>query len=350
MSTPRTAPTGSTRAAARPREAAARASAALLLAVSLVTVTAACGAPPHGAAESLAGDHVAPGGAVVQHHASAGAPDAAAAGTADTAETPATGAAAPEAAEGTGPEGAVHGTAEETAREVITRGTASVVSADPAAAAQRLSVLTEEAGGHVESREERRGSPSTAPSATLVLRLPADHVSRTVDALADLGEVADVSVTREDVTATGRDLDARVAALTTSTDRLRELMVQAADTADLLRVEKELSDRQAELDALRSRRASLSEQVAMSTLEVWITADASALAATAPPPPGFLGGLSAGWEALVVAGRWALVVVGTLLPWAAAAGVLLAVGRLGWRALLEVRARRSGSAPAPTAP
>jgi glycine cleavage system regulatory protein len=214
------------------------------------------------------------------------------------------------------------GTAED--REVVTRGTATVVASDPVAAAQDLARMVEEAGGRVEERDERRATDGEPASARLTVRVPADRVTSTVEALGSLGEVADVSVSKEDVTAAGRDLDARVAALETSTTRLRELMGSAADTADLLAVEKELADRQADLDALRAQRDALSDQVAMSTLEVWLTGADAAPAATRA---GFTGGLAAGWAALVVTARTVLVVLGAALPWLAVAGVLGLAGR-----------------------
>lgn len=233
-------------------------------------------------------------------------------------------------------------------REIVTRGSATVVADDPAQAAQELSRMVEQAGGRVESRDEERGDGRTGPVARLTVRLPADRVTSTIDALARLGEVSEVSVTTEDVTATGRDLDARIAALTTSTQRLRELMADAADTSDLLAVEQELSDRQADLDALTAQREQLSDQVAMSTLEVWITADRAVVAAA--ERPGFLGGLENGWAALVTTLGATVMVLGVLLPWIAVAAVVLLAVRYARRRWRAARAERGpGTVPAPDA-
>lgn len=229
-------------------------------------------------------------------------------------------------------------------REVVTRGTATVVAADPVAAAQDLARMVEEAGGRVEQRDEQRATDGEPASARLTVRVPADRVTSTVEALGALGEVSDVSISKEDVTAAGRDLDARIAALETSTARLRELMGSAADTADLLAVEKELAGRQADLDALRAQRDALSDQVAMSTLEVWLTGADAAPAATRA---GFTGGLAAGWAALVVTARTVLVVLGAALPWLAVAGVLALAGRGVARVVRARRAPRDEPAVSP---
>jgi hypothetical protein len=157
----------------------------------------------------------------------------------------------------------------------------------------------------------------------MTLRIPADRVSATLDALDKLGEVRDRHVETVDVTGTAQDLDARIAALRTSTDRLRELMADADRTSDLIEIEAELSTRQAELDSRVSERNRLSDEVAMSTLHVEIVAESSPAAQARPG--GFLGGLSAGWSALVTTFNVVVLVLGAIIPWLALAGVVLLV-------------------------
>lgn len=209
-------------------------------------------------------------------------------------------------------------------REIITTGHASVVAPDPAAAAQELARLVEQAGGRVERRSEIAATEDSPGQASLTVRLPADRMTSTVDALSGIGDVRDVNLDSVDVTSQGRDLDARIAALTTSTERLRELMSTASSTDDLLDVEQELSDRQADLDALTAQRQQLSEQVAMSTLDVDITSEPVTVAQSRG---GFLGGLSSGWDGLVATVQGVVLVLGVLLPWLAVA----AVGYVGYR-------------------
>lgn len=225
----------------------------------------------------------------------------------------------------------------EAGREIITTGSAHLVVDDPVAAAAQVVALAERAGGHVEARNEWRSSDGERSSAWLRLRIPAAAMTATVEALSDVGTVQNVDLSRQDVTATGRDLDARIAALATSTDRLTELLARAENVEDLLGIERELSHRQAELDGLRAQRAALSDQVAMSTLHVSLDTRITAGVA----PTGFLGGLASGWQALLTAGRGTLVVLGALVPWLAVGGVVAVAATLVTR---KVRARR-GSAP-----
>ncbi|MCF4119793.1 DUF4349 domain-containing protein [Antribacter sp. KLBMP9083] len=226
-----------------------------------------------------------------------------------------------------------------TLRELVTTGSATLVVADPVAAAQQLARIVEQVGGRVEQRSEQAGSDGEPGRASMTLRIPADQVTPTIDALDGVGTVSDVTIDTVDVTATAQDLDARISALETSTDRLRGLMAGAASVTDLLEVERELSTRQAELDSLRAQREHLSDEVAMSTLRVDIVADAAAVTSQ-EEEPGFVGGLAAGWEALVSTVQVVVLVVGVLLPW-------LAVAALAYVAYRVVRTARRRRAPEP---
>lgn len=223
-------------------------------------------------------------------------------------------------------------------REVVTTGDLTIVAPDPRAAVQAISELVETAGGRVESRAEHTGEDDQA-FGSLTVRVPAYKVTATVDALDGIGEVQDVTLDAQDVTATAIDLDARIQALGTSVARLEALMGEAATTADLLAAEKELTARQAELESLQSQRSSLTDRVDMSTLTIQVVSQAPEVTIR---PAGFLGGLAAGWGALLVALNALVVAVGALLPWLVSAALVLLVVRAALKAL---RTRRPGAAP-----
>ena len=230
-------------------------------------------------------------------------------------------------------------------RQVVTTATASVTVKDPAAGAQRVSQLVETAGGRVDERTEQAASGNDqGASADLVVRVPAAALTGLLADLKDVGDVANVSVSRSDVTTKAVDLDARISALQTSVARLQALMGQAASTADLLAAEKALSERQENLESLQSQRALLADQVELSTLTVHLVP-----VGVAPPggPDGFLEGLGTGWRALVTTLSAAVVVLGILLPWLAVAG-LVAAGVLA--SVRMVRRWMAAVAPAPPTP
>jgi TolA-binding protein len=232
-------------------------------------------------------------------------------------------------------------------RQVVTTATASVSVDDPADGAQRISELVEAAGGRVDQRTEQAGSGKDGlegASADLVVRVPADALTGLLADLEDVGDVANVSVSRSDVTATAVDLDARISALQTSVARLEGLMNQAATTEALLAAEKALSERQERLESLQSQRAALADQVELSTLSVHLEPFG---VAPAGGPDGFADGLATGWRALVAALHGGAIGLGVLLPWLGLAAVV-AAAVLGTIRL--VRRRSAVPTPVPAGP
>ncbi len=222
-------------------------------------------------------------------------------------------------------------------RQVVTTGSASIVVGSPAQAAEQIAVYVEGAGGRVEQRSVQ--TPEEGPaSATLTVRVPAEGFSGTLEQLGRFGEVSDVDVTSTDVTAQASDLDARVAALRTSTERLTALLAGAASTEEVVAAESALTQRQAELDSLTAQRAVLSGQVEMATLSLFVSGRAEAPVVEAG---GFLGGLASGWNALVAAVAGALVVFGVVLPWLVAAALVVAAAAGAARVVRRVQARRT---------
>ncbi len=232
----------------------------------------------------------------------------------------------------------------DTERQVVTTATSSVVVEDPAESAQAVSELVESVGGRVEQRTEQAASEDGEGAvADLVVRVPADELTGVLAELEDLGDVRNVSVSRSDVTSTAVDLDARISALQTSVARLQSLMDDAASTEALLAAEGALSARQEQLESLQSQRAFLGDQVELSTLSVHLEPVA---VVAAGGDPGFVDGLSAGWDALLAVGSAAVVVLGTLLPWLP---VLLLVAGAVVLSLRRTRRRTAPMAPPPPA-
>ncbi|KXO97382.1 Uncharacterised protein (plasmid) [Tsukamurella tyrosinosolvens] len=206
-----------------------------------------------------------------------------------------------------------------TNRQVITTGTVEVTNADPASVATELAATAERLGGRVDARTETGGEKARA---TLTLRVPNEKVNELVEKVGGLGEVGSVRLEHEDVTGTVVDLEARIRATQVSVDRLTAILARADTTDQVIAAESALTSRQQELETLQSRRASIEDQVSLSTVTVTVekptvTVDRS----------GFTGGLRDGWDALLGAGRWLLVIVGAVLPWAAVLLVLYGVYR-----------------------
>jgi hypothetical protein len=227
-----------------------------------------------------------------------------------------------------GDAGAGTGDAVQGVREIVTTASAHLATDDPGAAADDLTRWTEDQRGRVESRSE--SSEDGGTTIDLRVRVPAGSTGDTTQRLRELGEVSSLTIESEDVSAQGRDLDARIKALEISVARLQDLMTKASTTADLLAAEQTLSQRQSDLEALQAERRGLSDQVAMATYTVVISSEDESAASSGS---GFVGALASGWDAMVAALAVALRVVGFLLPWAALLAVLAAAYLAGRRLL-----------------
>lgn len=236
---------------------------------------------------------------------------------------------------------------EEADRSVVTTGEVAITVDDPIEAAADAAEITRGAGGRVDSRIEHPATDTQPASASLTLRIPADVLDAVLEELRDLGDATSVSMQASDVTAQHQDLDARIAALTTSIGRMTALMAVADDVGDLIAVESELTARQAELDGLTQQRDQLDDLVAYSTVTVGFS---TVETAPAPAPDGFLGGLLAGWNGLLVFLGLLGIALGVILPWALAAlvvaAVVIAVVRLVRGRSERRRARTGHEAPA----
>ncbi|WP_368496935.1 DUF4349 domain-containing protein [Herbiconiux sp. A18JL235] len=231
-------------------------------------------------------------------------------------------------------------------QSVITTGWITVTVDDPTAAVDATVDLVESLDGRIDSRSQQAGSDESRSSAQLVIRVPADSVDAAIEGLQELGTVDSVSLSSNDVTLQVRDLDAQIKALQASVDRLLDLVDQAATTADLVELETAISDRQAQLDSLKSQKQYLSDQIAYSTLTVDLT-EKGALPSSAPGD--FWSGLATGWASLVAAMSGLVVMIGVLLPWllplaviAAVCVLIVGLSRRGARR----RAARAGAAGA----
>ncbi|GJO08170.1 hypothetical protein NJB18091_50480 [Mycobacterium marinum] len=217
-------------------------------------------------------------------------------------------------------------------RDIITNGSLQMVVAAPAQAADQLAAAVSDAGGRVDSRSERSGASS--PTVSLVVRIPADKLDGVLADAKNLGEVESMSIGHTDVTSQRVDLDARIEALQTSVNRLRELMGRAGSVADLLAAESSLTERQAELDSLRAQRTTLGDEISYATINVTLSSKPTVA------PGGFLGALERGWQSLIATVDGLVLTIGFLLPWIPVLGVLVLA--VVWVLRRKIFSRASG--------
>ncbi|MCC6270299.1 MAG: DUF4349 domain-containing protein, partial [Microbacteriaceae bacterium] len=206
--------------------------------------------------------------------------------------------------------------------QIITTVDLTVTVTAPLTAADDAARIADKFGGSVSYRSESAPSETSQGSAQLTLRIPAAKLTTALDEIKKLGVARDTSINAVDVTAESTDLDARITSLQTSVDRLLTLMAQATTTENLLAVEYALSERQANLESLQAQKRSLDDMVQLSTVNLYLISEKDT---PVEVPETFWSGLVAGWTAFIGFLSGALVVIGVLIPWLAAAGLITAI-------------------------
>lgn len=206
-------------------------------------------------------------------------------------------------------------------RDVIVTGSMTVTAEDPLAASKDAVRIVESAGGRVDARSEYAPANGDSGSATLTLRIPADRLQEVLDDLAALGRADEISTSTSDVTQAVADLESRIATQRGIIDRLNGMFGQATTIDDLITLETTIAQHQATLEDLEAQQRSVDDQVALSTLSLYLRSEAEA---PTQQPMDFLSGLAAGWGAFVGFFSGLLVALGVLLPWLVAAALISA--------------------------
>ncbi len=225
-------------------------------------------------------------------------------------------------------------------RSIIYRGSISVRVKDVTAAAGEVTGIASTAGGFIGS--DNRSRSSGDDTATMELRVPAEKFAAVVDQLSRLGNEEARKISTEDVTEQTIDLDARIAVQQARVDSGRKLLASAKSLSDLVMLEREVATRESDLASLQAKKRHVADLVALSTISITLLSPAAPAPKAVEHRHGFLGGLAAGWHALLASLRVLLTVLGALLPWLLGVGLpALGVYYLVRRAQRERRSPRT---------
>lgn len=235
---------------------------------------------------------------------------------------------------------------------VIRTATLSVeVKSVTKALAEARSVALD-AGGVIEDETTERVDDSYTTS-HVVLRVPEAEYDSVLTELAGTGKLLSRTANAKDVTEQVVDVNSRIATQRASVNRVRKLMDQAQDITDVVALESQLNTRQAELESLLAKQASLADRTTMATVTLDLSEWAKEEKADEDDGPGFLDALGGGWDAFVSVLRWIVVVLAAILPFVVALAVLFVLWRVFGVRLTALRARRTpavepAAAPAPS--
>ena len=212
---------------------------------------------------------------------------------------------------------------------------------DVAAQANRAEQIALEAGGLVYSDERSAG---TSPTAALTLKVPGAKLVSVLAQLAALGKETSRHSSTQDVTTEVADVTSRVRSAQASIDRLRLLFDRASRVGDVIALESELAQREADLESLQAQQRTFGEQTAMATLTLDLSTAAAGAHKKDHRTTGFLGGLSRGWHAFASGAAGLSTALGAALPFLVL--LLLVLGG----ALIIRRRVRTGAGPIPADP
>lgn len=221
----------------------------------------------------------------------------------------------------------------------------AVRSVTTAAAAQARSAATG-AGGYVSDSEQREGVY------TVTARIPRAGYDAFLLRMGELGDVIGSNETSQDVTSQIADTASRITTMRASVARVRALLDEAKDVTTIVRIESQLTSREADLESLLAQQAALADQVTYSTVVVSFSArsapvDEAVVAPAVDERSGFVKGLAAGWHALVAFLTWVAAVFGAVLPFLPVVIVVAVAAGLVRRWVRNRKAPIGGDHPSP---
>jgi hypothetical protein len=128
-------------------------------------------------------------------------------------------------------------------------------------------------GAFVVSTNVSPSGSGQSPYIDMSIRIPAKHFDEVMKQLVGMaaeGTTPTSNESSEDVTSQYVDLDSRLKALEAARDRLQQIMAEAQTTEDLLNAEQQLTQREADIEALKGQMQYLSQSAALSSISISI--------------------------------------------------------------------------------
>ncbi|GAA4119351.1 hypothetical protein GCM10022215_21750 [Nocardioides fonticola] len=210
-----------------------------------------------------------------------------------------------------------------TGQAVISTGTIRSTSDDVARARTRALDIVTDLRGTVADEDTRTDTDGTTTSTHLVLRVPSGSFAEAMDRLAEVGDLRASSTTAQDVTTEVLDTDVRVRVQRAGIRRITALLDRAGSLRDVIRIESELSRRQADLESLLQQQKYLADQTSLGTITLDI--ERTGTVPDDEDRTGFLGGLRSGWDAFTGAATGIATAAGAVLPFAVVAALVGAI-------------------------
>lgn len=206
-----------------------------------------------------------------------------------------------------------------TGREVVHSAELRVRSGNVEDAATKAKQMVTTAGGYV----ERESTSSDPARSEIALKIPSDRYTDVLNQLStQLGTKLSLGQQAEDVTGEVADVEARVRSAKAALESFRKLLGRANSVGEIINVEQEIAEREADLESLQARQKSLTHRTRFATVTVTLVTKPAPPKKEEEPRGGFIGGLQNGWDAFTAFVGGVATVLGWLLPFLVTAAVL----------------------------
>jgi hypothetical protein len=232
------------------------------------------------------------------------------------------------------------------AASIIYTAQLTVRASNVGSAAEQAAQIAQGVGGYVssETTSANPDHPSQA-TATVQLKIPVTSYPTTLGQLASqLGSQLSLHQQAQDVTQQVADVNSQVTSAEAAIAQLRTLLSHAGSVGDLLSVQNQINQEEANLESIQAQQRALNHQTSYATVTLTLLGPKAKAAAHRPKaPPTLAGGFGAGWHALRVAVSWTLAFLGAIAPFAA---VLAVAGFAIYRGRRWLARRRPAAGPA----
>jgi len=232
------------------------------------------------------------------------------------------------------------------AASIIYTAQLTVRASNVGSAAAQAAQIAQGVGGYVssETTSANPDHPSQA-TATVQLKIPVTSYPTTLGQLASqLGSQLSLHQQAQDVTQQVADVNSQVTSAEAAIAQLRTLLSHAGSVGDLLSVQNQINQEEANLESMQAQQRALNHQTSYATVTLTLLGPKAKAAAHRPKaPPTLAGGFGAGWHALRVAVSWTLAFLGAIAPFAA---VLAVAGFSIYRGRRWLARRRPAAGPA----
>jgi hypothetical protein len=156
----------------------------------------------------------------------------------------------------------------QTGRSIVYTANLVVEVDDVIAAGEQALAAVAGLGGALYGQETTTGPEARS---VLTIKVPPENFSEALGRLAGIGRLVSQSVFTDDVTERVVDLESRITTSEASVVRLRALLTAATDMEDIASLERELLQRETDLELLRGQLRTVEGQVALATIVLSLT-------------------------------------------------------------------------------